>query len=77
MMTDDCHPRAVLNPGADFYLRFEASSRQKEGSGAERYVWESNNFADVAAPELVLLREEVQDFSMTESSNRVPRYFQN
>ena len=75
MMTDDCHLQTVLNPGADFYLRFKASSRQKEGSGAERYVWESNNFGDVAAPELVLLREEVRDFSMTESNDRVPRFF--
>ena len=68
-MTDDCHPRTVLNPGADSCLRFEASSRQKEGSGAERYVWESNNFTDVAAAELVSLRGEVRDCSMTESSN--------
>ena len=75
MMTDDCHLRPILNPGADFYLRFEASSRQKEGSGAERYVSETNNFADVDVPELVSLREEVRDFSMTESSNRVLRYF--
>ena len=75
MITDNCHPQPVLNPGADFCLRFEASSRQKEGFGAERYAWESNNFGDVAAPELVLLRKEVRDFSMTESSNRVPRYF--
>ena len=75
MMTDDCHLQTVLNPGADFYLRSKASSRQKEGSDAERHVWESDNFGDVAAPELVLLREEVRDFSMTESSDRVPRYF--
>ena len=75
MMTDGCHLQTVLDPGADFYLRFKASSRQKEGSAAERYVWESNNFGDVAAPELVLLREEVRDFSMTEFSDRVPRFF--
>ena len=58
-MTDDCHARTVLDPGADSYLRFEASSRQKEGSGAERYVWESNNFDDVVAAEQVILRKEV------------------
>ena len=75
MMTGDCHLQTVLNPGADFYLRFKASPRQEEGSGAERYVWESNNFTDVAAAELVSLRDEVREFSMTESSDRVPRYF--
>ena len=74
-MTDDCHPRPVLNPGADFYMRFEASSRQNRGVGAERYVWESNNFTDVAAAELISLRDEVREFSMTESSNRVPWHF--
>ena len=76
-MTDEYITLTILDRGADSYLLLEASSRQKEGSGSERYVSESNNFDDVVAPELVLLREEVLDFSMTESSNRVPWYFLN
>ena len=54
-MTDDSHALTILDAGADSYLLFEALSRQKEGSGVERYVWESNNFHENVASELLLL----------------------
>ena len=54
-MTDDSHALTILDAGADSYLLFKALSRQKEGSGVERYVWESNNFHENVASELLLL----------------------
>ena len=48
--------------------------RQKEGSGVERYVWESSHFPDDVASTLVFLREEVKDFVMKESVDRIPLY---
>ena len=56
-MTDNSHTLTILDAGADSYLLFEALSRQKKGSGVERYVWESNNFDDIVASELSLLGE--------------------
>ena len=73
-MTDDSHALTILDPGADSHLLFEALSRQKEGSGVERYVWESSNFPDDVASTLVFLREEVRHFVMKEPVDRIPLY---